>query len=97
MPRLKRIALTLAQPNLDSPVFLAAVLRIIGSDWQGLAKSIYKRRFYASHLQLVGDCSGAVLGKCDILSGPAGVVGETEQEDSPVLVRWICKKLYQTV
>src|SRR4029077_5701858 len=78
--RLNRIVFPLAQPNLDSPVFFAAVLRIVGSDWQGLAKSIYKRRFYASHLQLVGDYSGTVLGKCDILSGPAGVVGETEQE-----------------
>src|SRR4029077_15308511 len=82
MPRLKRIVFALAQPNLDSPVFFAAALRVVGSDGQGLAKSIYKRQFYSSHLQLVGDYSGPILGKCNILSGPAGVVGETEQEDS---------------
>jgi hypothetical protein len=40
----------LAQPNLDPPVFLAAVFITIGSDWQVLAVSIHHRRGYASHL-----------------------------------------------
>src|SRR5580692_5547147 len=44
-----------AQPNLDSPVFLAAVLPVVGSDWQVPSESIHQRRFYASHLQLFGD------------------------------------------
>ena len=81
----------LAQPHLHPSILLAAILRIVGSDWQVLSESIGKRRFYASHLQLVGDCSGPILRKCDILSGPASAVGETEQQESPVLVGWIRK------
>ena len=70
----KLACLILAKPNLDSPVFLAAVLRFIGSDRQILSESIHKRRFYASHLQLFGDRLRTILGKCNILSRTAGAV-----------------------
>jgi hypothetical protein len=87
----------LPQPNLDAPVLLSALLGLVGSDWRFPSESIHKRRFDASHLQLVGDCSGTFLGKRIILSGPAGSVGKTEQQDIPLLVRWSRKHLYQTI
>src|SRR5271166_2284064 len=87
----------IAQPNLDAPVFLAALLGLVGSDWRFPSESIHKRRFDASHLLLVGDCSGTVLGKRIVLFGPAGAVGKTEQQEIPFLVRWIRKHLYQTI
>ena len=72
------LSLRSAQPNLDSAVFLAALLRLVGSDWRAPSESIHKRRFYASHLQLVGHYFGTVFGQCHILFGPASAVGETE-------------------
>ena len=80
-----------AQPNLDSSVFLAAFLRIVGSDWQVLAESIHHRRFYTSHLQLIGDRSCAALGKGNIFFSSADAVRETEQQKTPLLVGWICQ------
>ena len=46
-------------------------------------------RLDASHLQLIGDRSGAIFGKGNILLGSASAIGETEQEETPLLVGWI--------
>jgi hypothetical protein len=51
----------LSQPHLDPTILLAAVLIIIGSDWQVLPVSVHKRWCYASHLQLFGDGLRAVF------------------------------------
>src|ERR1700726_1126016 len=93
----QRLSLCSAQPNLDSPVFLATLLRIVGSDWQVLSESIHHRRFYASHLQLIGDRSGAVLGKRNILFCSASAVGETEQQKTPFVESLDLQKAFQAV
>src|SRR6266446_8405243 len=84
----------LPQPHLDSPIFLATVLVVIGGDWQILPVSIYLRWCYASHLQLFGDGVRAVLRKCNIPASVASVVGETKNQETPLLIRWICKQFY---
>jgi hypothetical protein len=76
---------------------LATVLVTIGSDWQVLPVSVHKRWCYASHLQLFGDGLRAVFRKCKIPTGFASVVGETKNQETPLLIRWVCKQFYEAV
>jgi hypothetical protein len=87
----------LPQPHLDPSILLATVLVIIGSDWQVLPVSVHQRWCYASHLQLFGDRLCAVFRKCKIPTGIASVVGESKNQETPLLIGWVCQQFYEAV
>ena len=37
------------------------------------------------------------LSKCKIPTGFASVVGETKNQETPLLIRWVCKQFYEAV
>jgi len=92
-----QISRRLAQPHLDPTILLATVLVIIGSDWQVLPISVYQRWGYASYLQLFGDGLRAVFRKCKIPTGIASVVGESKNQETPLLIGWVCQQFYEAV